>query len=62
MRDILSEKITSSYPLWVARYREERPDREGWAMWQFSDRALVYGIDGPVDLNIVSKKLSDKRF
>lgn len=52
----LTDEIRRNYPLWVARYREEKPEREGWAMWQFTDKAVVYGIDGPVDLNVISPK------
>lgn len=54
IKDNLSDEIRKNYPLWVARYREETPESEGWAMWQFTDRAVVYGIEGPVDLNAIS--------
>lgn len=53
IRDILCDKIKENYPLWIARYRIFPPDREDWAMWQFSDKAVVYGIDGLVDLNVM---------
>lgn len=56
INDNLTDEIRRNYPLWVARYREEKPEREGWAMWQFTDKAVVYGIDGPVDLNVISPK------
>lgn len=53
IKDILNEEIRSSYPLWVAHYREKQPDRKDWAMWQFTDKAVVYGIEGNVDLNAI---------
>lgn len=54
-RDYLSREITSSYPIWIAHYDTERPDREDWQYWQFTDRALVYGIEDPVDLSLRRK-------
>ncbi len=53
IKDILSNDIRSGYPLWVARYRKAQPDRKDWTMWQFTDKAVVYGIDGNVDLNVI---------
>lgn len=54
-RDYLSKDITGSYPLWIAHYDTEKPDREDWQYWQFTDRALVYGMEAPVDLSIRRK-------
>lgn len=48
----LSQEITENYPIWVAHYDVGRPRRENWAFWQFTDEALVYGIDGHVDMNV----------
>lgn len=44
------------YPLWVARYRRrhlavQSEDRRVH-FWQFTDRALVNGIEGKVDMNV----------
>ena len=52
IRDILSREIQEQYPIWVAHYEKEAPMHEGWHIWQFSDKAVVYGIEGYVDLNI----------
>lgn len=60
IRDMLSDEIRKHYLLWVAHYREEKPELEGWAMWQFTDRAAVYGIDGLVDLNVLSPDYYDE--
>lgn len=52
-KEILYEDIVSAYPLWVAHYGVPQPEREDWTYWQFTDRAVVYGIKGYVDLNVV---------
>lgn len=51
-REWLSEEITDNYPIWIAHYRTESPDRKDWQFWQFTDRALVYGVEYPVDLSV----------
>ena len=52
IRDILSKEIKEHYPIWVAHYDKDTPMHKGWHIWQFSDKAVVYGIEGYVDLNI----------
>jgi len=52
-RDNLDEAVTGHYPLWIARYNSEPPRTEGWTAWQFSDKAVVYGIRGYVDLSVI---------
>lgn len=59
INNMLSDEIKENYPLWVAHYREQKPEREGWMMWQFTDKAVVYGIDGLVDLNVISPGFTD---
>lgn len=54
-KDWLSKDITEHYPIWIAHYRTEKPDRDNWQYWQFTDRALVYGMDYPVDLSVRRK-------
>lgn len=51
-RDILDKRITGEYPLWIARYNTTPPRTEGWKYWQFSDKAVVYGVNGLVDLSV----------
>ncbi len=53
VRDILSPEITEHYPLWIARYSEKQPDKAGFSMWQFTDRAVIHGIRGYVDLSVI---------
>jgi len=54
-RDILSPEITDHYPMWIARYNKHRPVFEEWTMWQFTDKALVYGATGYVDLSVIKQ-------
>jgi Lyzozyme M1 (1,4-beta-N-acetylmuramidase) len=55
-KDKLSKEITDNYPLWIAHYRKASPDWENWTWWQFTDRALVKGVPGPVDLSVTRVK------
>ena len=54
--DILSKNIRDAYPLWIAHYGVESPEREDWTYWQFTDKAVVHGIPGLVDLNVMKLK------
>lgn len=43
------------YPLWIARYSDERPllaTGKKWAIWQYSNEGCIDGICKKVDLNI----------
>lgn len=51
--DILSREITGHYPMWIARYNDNPPKFQSWAMWQFTDKAVLYGISGFVDLSVI---------
>lgn len=51
-KDWLSREILDHYPLWIARYNSEEPRTQGWRFWQFTDRAVVYGVKGLVDLSV----------
>lgn len=48
----LSDEIKERYPIWVAHYNIGQPATDKWVFWQFTDRAVVYGIEGYVDLNV----------
>lgn len=50
--DNLERDLLDEYPLWIARYSEKRPARDDWEYWQFTDRAIVYGIRGKTDLSV----------
>ena len=52
-RDILSREITGNYPLWVARYNAKPPRFSDWNMWQFTDKAVLYGVSCFVDLSVI---------
>ena len=51
--DILSDEIKNNYPIWVAHYGVAAPNYKDWKMWQFTDKAVVHGIKGKVDLSVV---------
>lgn len=52
--DLLDDQIRKNYPIWVAHYETESPGYKNWDIWQFTDKGVVYGIDGYVDLNVCS--------
>ena len=52
-RDILSPEITRHYPMWIARYNRNKPKFSSWTMWQFTDKAVLYGASGYVDLSVI---------
>ena len=52
-RDFLLPSITEKYPIWIAHYDVRRPQRKDWGYWQFTDKAVVHGINGLVDLNVM---------
>ncbi|MEZ4986868.1 MAG: GH25 family lysozyme [Saprospiraceae bacterium] len=50
------------YPLWIARYSDQKPvtacGRE-WQFWQYGHRGTLEGIDGYVDLNVFNGSLEE---
>lgn len=52
-QDNLMADILDYYPLWIARYNHEPPVTGEWTLWQFSDKAVVYGVKGYVDLSVI---------
>ncbi|MBR4755309.1 MAG: hypothetical protein IK076_00030 [Bacteroidales bacterium] len=52
MKDYLNKEIREGYPVWVAHYEKDSPAHEGWTFWQFTDRAVVKGVPGKVDLSV----------
>lgn len=60
LRERLSPEIWRNYPVWIARYgtsgTPEEPRFKDWMMWQFTDRAAVYGIPSPCDLSVVKNR------
>ena len=53
-RDYLDAQITSRYPVWIAHYGVDRPLRTDWDYWQFTDKGIVHGIPGHVDLSVTA--------
>ena len=54
-RDFLDKEITGDYPVWIAHYEKDLPSFEGWTWWQFTDRAVVKGVPGLVDLSVMRR-------
>lgn len=57
INDILCKEIKENYPIWVAHYGAPAPRCPRWHIWQFTDDAVVYGIDGYVDLNVTTEQI-----
>ena len=57
INDILCKEIKENYPIWVAHYGAPAPRCPRWHIWQFADDAVVYGIDGYVDLNVTTEQI-----
>lgn len=53
IKDYLKSEIVGNYPIWVAHYEKDSPAFEGWTWWQFTDRAVVKGVTGAVDLSVM---------
>ncbi len=56
IREHLSKEIRENYPIWVAHYGKERPGWNDWKIWQVTDRAVVKGVPGLVDLDVMEIK------
>ena len=57
INDILCKEIKENYPIWVAHYGAPAPRCPRWHIWQFAADAVVYGIDGYVDLNVTTEQI-----
>jgi lysozyme len=55
IKDYLKSEIVGNYPIWVAHYEKDSPSFEGWTWWQFTDRAVVKGVPGEVDLSVMKE-------
>lgn len=51
-KDYLCEEITGAYPVWIAHYGRDVPSFDGWKWWQCTDKAVVMGVPGKVDLDV----------
>lgn len=54
IKDYLGKEITENYPIWVAHYKTDKPKFKDWKYWQFTEEGTVYGIKGPVDVNLIN--------
>lgn len=46
-----------NYPIWLAHYSYETNFEKPYLMWQFTNTGIVNGINGYVDINIMTKKI-----
>lgn len=53
-RAFIKNEFAGEYPIWFAHYDHTTfsLSDEEWHFWQFSDKAKIKGIEGPVDLNV----------
>ncbi len=52
----------NKYPVWIAWYNitgNPNDVNNDWVFWQFSDKGLLKGIEGDVDVNVFNGKLQD---
>ena len=52
IKDYLGKEIREGYPIWVAHYEKDTPSHKEWTYWQFTDKAIVKGVPGKVDLSV----------
>lgn len=61
--ELLAPELTR-YPLWIAQYDVEEPDRNNqwgnWAGWQYTDMGRVAGIQGNVDRDIFTEEILEE--
>lgn len=56
----MNDSVFNLYPYWIAHYYVDSVRYQGpWAFWQYSDSGELYGIKGPVDLDIFRGSLED---
>ena len=56
----LSAPVFDDYPYWIAHYYVDKVEYKGkWKFWQHTDRGVLPGIEGNVDLNIYNGSYYD---
>lgn len=61
--DDFLKKEFSDYLFWIANYNFYREEiQEEWLFWQFTEKAVVPGIDSKVDVNIYNGDLQQLQF
>lgn len=59
---IKTDNRFDKYPVWIAWYNiNEDPNTilKDWVFWQFTDKGLLEGIEGNVDINVFNGKMQD---
>ncbi len=49
MFDLLYDQF-SNYPVWIINYKT-KPNIKGWTLWQYSEKGVLPGVSGYVDLD-----------
>lgn len=47
----ITDEVQKAYPLWIAQYNNVCQYDGNYAIWQYSDKGKVSGVDGNVDMN-----------
>lgn len=59
-RSVFSQELANEYPLWIAEYGVQTPERTNWTVWegfQYSNQGRVAGIQGYVDVDKYTKDI-----
>lgn len=59
---IFDDPRFEKYPIWIAWYNvKKHPDLilKEWIFWQFTDKGIIKGIKGDVDINVFNGKIQD---
>ncbi|MEW5676278.1 glycoside hydrolase family 25 protein [Flavobacterium enshiense] len=58
--DFLREEFKGEYPFWIANYNLFVENiKKDWLIWQFTEKAQIYGIKGLVDVNVFNGNKED---
>ncbi|MDD2634078.1 MAG: glycoside hydrolase family 25 protein [Bacteroidales bacterium] len=59
---IKKDKRFDKYPVWIAWYNvKQNPNSvlSDWVFWQFTDKGILEGIEGDVDINVFNGKIHE---
>ena len=48
--------FNDTYPVWLAHYTDQTTYEGKYIMWQMTDRGIIDGINGNVDIDIYYKE------
>ncbi len=56
---LANDERFDKYPVWIAWYnltKDPSTVKKDWIFWQFTDKGIIEGIEGPVDVNVFNGK------